>query len=508
MVIMSAGNPCQDCPIHSFGESEYHGDRLSPAEIVSLSPSNLCNKVYLCLSELLTTCQGKPPQVDYPQPNVMLYQNGRSQPFASCLVIWQACNLMTRRDYHEWRTDGNGAIYEYQGRSGKLTYRFPRAVGEIADIDIRSALMHLLLASCATQKSRPWEEEIIINDRVVSEFLGLNQRKDMSRFKKLLLIQSLMEQACELSVAVHWQQRGNIPAIQIPLGPLWSVDTTYHLATTEAGAHYLSGLSFKILAGSWSAYFLNPEKSKTRTAYYQYAWLPMSLPSQIMHLWQRHEGGVVLLLHLLFRMRVAGDRGAKISTLLSLIYGEAHLQLAWYKAEVRRKLISTFEADLEQLFYYGLKPIFDSATYPEDVQPSWLNAQNIPDDPEEALDYWTTVASESKAGMSSKEKWIKMLNASIAAFELPEDWQVDLPKPKSRQRPRVSTVQTITGDTVKKARVGQGISQRQLSVLLDKSQSWIRDIESGRYKIKGKDVGLLRTVLGDLSADGYSRAHS
>jgi len=501
-------SPCLDCPVSALsesvgepcGEKEHHNDRLSIAEIVALSPSKLCNKVFLCLTNLLTTCQGKPPQTDYPQANVTLYQNGSSQPFASCLVIWQACNIMTRRAEHEWQADEDGAVYEYQGRSGKLTYRLPRAVSEIGDIDIRAVLMHLLLAACATQKSRPWEEEVILNDRVISDFLGLKQRKDMNRFQKLLLIQSFMEQACELSVALQWQQRGSIPATQLPLEPLWSVNTTYHIATNEDGSHYLSGLSFRILAGRWSAYFLNQEKAKIRTAYYQYGWLPMSLPPKIMHLWKRHEGGVAILIYLLFRMRVDGNRSAKVATLLRLIYGEAHLQLAWYNAEVRRKLIGTFEADLEQLFYYGLKPVFDSVTYPEDAQPVWLNAQNIPDDPEEALAYWTNDASESKAGIRSKEKWIKILNASITAFELPEDWQVDLPKPKSRQRPRVSSPPTITGDTVKKARVGQGISQRQLSALLAKSQSWIRDIESGRYRIKPGDVALLASVLDGLSA--------
>jgi transcriptional regulator with XRE-family HTH domain len=42
------------------------------------------------------------------------------------------------------------------------------------------------------------------------------------------------------------------------------------------------------------------------------------------------------------------------------------------------------------------------------------------------------------------------------------------------------------------------MSQRQLSLLLHKSQSWIRDIERGRYPIKAQDVQLLASVLPDL----------
>jgi DNA-binding transcriptional regulator YiaG len=500
---MDAKDSCIDCPIYNLSDPEQRNKQLSAADLISISPSKMCGKVYSCLNDILTTCHGKPHQIEYPQANVILFQNGKNQPFSSCLVIWQACNLMTRRPFYEWRESGNNIFFDYHGRSGSLIFHLPRTRAEVADIDIRSMLIHLLLAACATQKNRPWEEEIIINDRVVCEFLGLHQRKDMSRFKKLLLIQSLMEQACELSVEVQWQQRGKIKSIHIPQAALWHIDTTYHIAKTEDGSPYLAGLSFKILTGQWSAYFLNQEKAKTKTAYNQYGWLPISFAPQVMHLWQRHEGAVVILLYLLFRLRVGDDLSAKVASLLKLIYGEAYLQSAWYNAEVRRKVISTFEADLEQLFFYGLKPIFDDSTYPEAMRPRWIDDQNIPDDPEEAIRYWAEESRESKIGINSKQKWIALLNASFKSFELPEDWRVQAPKSKSK--PKVKTpiksppAPEITGEIIKQARLQLGISQRELSNLLHKSQSWIRDIESGRYKVKQKDIHLLASILKNLS---------
>ena len=501
---MDAQAPCLDCPIYtSLSDPEHRNEQLSPAELISLSPSKMCGQVYNCLNNLLKTCPGKPHQIEYPQANVILFSNGKNQPFSSCLVIWQACNLMTRRTFHEWRELGNNVFFDYHGRSGNLVFHLARTRAEVADIDIRSMLIHLLFAACATQKSRPWEEKIIINDRVVCEFLGLHQRKDISRFKKLLLIQSLIEQACELSVEVRWQQRGKIKSIHIPQEPLWRVNTTYHIAKTEDGSPYLTGLSFEILAGQWSAYFLNQEKASTKTAYNQYGWLPISFAPQVMHLWQRHEGAVVILIYLLFRLRVGNDRSAKVASLLKLIYGEVYLQSAWYNAEIRRKVISTFEADLEQLFYCGLKPIFDDSTYPEAVRPRWIGDQNIPDDPEEAFDYWTEESRESKIGINSKQKWIALLNASFKSFELPEDWRVQTPKSKLKRKnktiPKPLIATQITGDTIKQARLQQGISQRELSTLLHKSQSWIRDIESGRYQVKPKDMQILASILKNLS---------
>lgn len=493
------GDDCGICPVQTFKAQEAH--RQSPPAPIALTPvHSACQQVSTCLSDWFSVPQGKPATIDYPQANVTLYQNGKNQPFASCLVIWQACHLMTQRPYQQWHPAGESLTYEYQGRAGRLIYRLPRRQHGEKDRDIRVVLMHLFLAACATQKARPWEEEIVINDRIIAEFLGLNQRKDINRVKKLLLIESLVRQACALEVEIHWQQKGKIKAIHLPTEPLWFARPTYHIAPAEDGSHYLSGLSFRVLAGRWSTYFLNQQQARSKTAYYQYGRLPMSLPPKIMYLWQRHEGAVVMLLHFLFRLRVGQDRSAKVATLLKLIYGEEYLQVAWYKSDRRRKVITTFESDLEQLFYYGIKPLFEPSTYPESIQPWWVGAQDLPDDPEEALNYWTETAQAAKTMVNSKQKWSQLFNATLTMAEFPEDWQAETPSKviKPRINRKSLSANPITGAMIKRARLQQGISQRQLSTLLNKSQSWIRDIELGRYKIKPKDVLLLTSVLEDL----------
>ncbi|NJK33835.1 MAG: helix-turn-helix transcriptional regulator [Oscillatoriales cyanobacterium SM2_2_1] len=502
--MIAPNDDCSTCPIHAFKMKDPH--ELRPSEAFELASGDAnCYPTSSCLSDFLVTPQGKPTTIDYPQPNVTLYQNGKNQPFASCLVIWQACHLMTKRTYHQWRQEDDYYMHEYQGRSGTLVYRLPRSKDNLKDvdtIDIRVVLVHLFLAACATQKSIPWTEEIIVNDRIIAEFLGLDRRKNMSRVKKLLLIESLMRQACELQVEIHWQQKGKIESIDLPFEPLWSASSAYHMSRAEDGSSYLSGLSFRVLAGHWSAYFLNQEGARNKNAYYQYGWLPVSLPPKIMNLWQRHEGAVVMLLHFLFRLRVGQDRSAKVSSLLKLVYGDQHLQVVWYKSDARRKVITTFESDLEQLFHYGLRPLFEDSLYPEAIQPWWVSAQNLPNDPEEALTYWTEEAWGATAAINSKKKWTQLLNASITITEFPNDWRVDIAKDMTRHKAKhkSNSVSNITGDMIKAARLQQGVSQRQLSCLLRKSQSWIRDIESGRYKIKPSDVALLTSVLDGLSA--------
>jgi hypothetical protein len=494
---MKAPEPdCELCPIQNFKDQEVSEVGEAAIALTPLHPS--CQQVSACLSDLLTVPQGKPAATPYPQANVTLYQNGRNQPFASCLVIWQACHLMTHRPYHSWQPAGDYLVHTYQSRSGTLTYRLPRAAVELGNWDIRVVLIHLLFAACVAQKSRPWEEEIIINDRIIAEFLGLHQRRDMNRIKKLLLIEALVRQAGELEVAIDWQQKGKIKGVHLPLHPLWVASPTYHVSRTDDGTYYLSGLSLRVLAGAWATYFLNPEGARHKTAYYQYGWLPMSLPPQIMYLWQRHEGAVVMLLHFLFRLRVGQDRTTKVLALLKLIYGEESLNVAWYQAEARRKIITTFEADLEQLFYYGLKPLFDPTTYPKEIQPWWVTSQDLPDDPEAALNFWIETNRNLPKTVNSKRKWSQLLNASLTIEHFPEDWRTDVPIPPKKTARSANSPSVVTGTMVKQARLAQRMSQRQLSLLLHKSQSWIRDIERGRYPIKAQDVQLLASVLPDL----------
>ena len=61
---------------------------------------------------------------------------------------------------------------------------------------------------------------------------------------------------------------------------------------------------------------------------------------------------------------------------------------------------------------------------------------------------------------------------------------------------RTKKLSAICGEQIMMARKNQQLSQRQLATMLGKSQSWIRDIESGRFQLKGEDQMLLQNVLG------------
>lgn len=494
--MVKGGSMLNTCPVSNLGELKLR----IPCDRPSQEAEITCHQTYRCLSQVLGLPPGRPATTAVPLPNITLFANGQNTPFASCLVIWQACQGMTQRPYQVWQTAGEFRVWEYQGSSGRLRYRLPQALGD-GGWDMRVIVMHLLLAACVTQRDRPWEEDVVINDQLIAEFLGWHQRKDLNRLQKLLLLEAWMRQASALEVEVFWQQRGPIPAVHLPFAPLWLVRPTYHVATAKDGSTYLSGLSFQVRAGPWATYFLQRHQARPKTAYYQYGWLPRSLPAKIMQLWKRYPGSVVLLLHLLFQSRVRQEPLTKVATLLKLIYGDQAVQQAWHQAELRRKLITTWELDLYPLFDYGFRPLFREDCYPRAIQPDWFTAQELPDDPEEAFHYWVNRPPEAK--MNSKQKWLQLFNAAICLEEFPADWPMNFrPKwkktpAKPRSRPAVG--HPITGALVRQARLQQHLSQRQLAALLHKSQSWLRDIEAGRYSLKPKDVALLQTVLPNLA---------
>jgi ribosome-binding protein aMBF1 (putative translation factor) len=54
---------------------------------------------------------------------------------------------------------------------------------------------------------------------------------------------------------------------------------------------------------------------------------------------------------------------------------------------------------------------------------------------------------------------------------------------------------TLSAEQIVNARKNKGWSQRELASLINKSQSWIRDIESGRFNVKKEEQALLQNIL-------------
>jgi DNA-binding transcriptional regulator YiaG len=457
-------------------------------------------------------CKVEPREATSPS----LFSNGKSNAFASAIAIWEACNVLSQRTSLHWEVDENGYIcYRRQVNQGKCAIAFHLTVPFSDDklatkmvaveaLDIRAASIHLIFAAYITAIDKPWQQEFIIDDKQIEKYLGLEKRKDLNKTAKLSLIKNLVRQVCSLMVSIDWAQQGRIKGFTIEKTPLWHLlDIQHHFQEDDKGCKYLIGLTFKIKAGLWTEYFLNRQACKERTAFYQYGSLPKSLLNTIMSIWQQHEGAARLMLWLLFKTKMGKEQRITVPTLLRVAYGEKKVAAACRQRDDRKRLLRTFESDLEVLNHYGMKPQFDPITYPPNIQPLWAKLVDIPEDPDEAIEFWINDGGGTSrlTDAGPRGKWNMLMNARILSFELPPELEQQLSKAANkhktkRNQRKTKTTGGLLGEQILQARKNLNLSQRELAKLAGKSQSWIRDIENGRLKVKLEDQSILRKVLG------------
>ncbi|HCF28608.1 MAG TPA: transcriptional regulator, partial [Cyanobacteria bacterium UBA11049] len=296
---------------------------------------------------------------------------------------------------------------------------------------------------------------------------------------------------------------GRIQGFRVENSRLWHLlSTQHHFQEDDEGCKYLVGLTFKVRPGIWTQYFLNKQGCKERTAFYQYGSLPKFLLSTVMSIWQQHEGAARLMLWLLFKTKMGAAQRITIPTLMRVAYGEEKVALANRHREERKRLLRTFESDLEVLNHHGMKPIFDPVTYPLEIQPLWAKLASIPEDPDEAIEFWINDAGGDTrlTDTSPRGKWNLLMNARISSFELSPEWEQQTSETDKKQRTaktrrKLKTTGGLVGEQILQARKNMNLSQRELAKLTGKSQSWVRDLENGRLKAKLEDQAVLRKVL-------------
>jgi len=449
-----------------------------------------------------------------------IFLNGKTNAFASSMVIWESCNILAQRLALPWQADSQHTLcYRRPVNRGRGTMQFrvasdptaphlapmeaEGAIAALSEFDLRAACIHLIFAAYATTLDCPWQESFTLNDQHIEQYLGLDRRKDLTKLEKLTLIKNLVYQTCQLMVALDWPRQGRVQAFSLDEHPVWQLQNVQYFFEPDAqGYRHLIGLSFTIQPGIWAKHFLNKRDYRRQGAFYQYGTLPQSLLSEVMSHWQQHEGAIRLLLWLLFKLRLGGDHRMTVRTLLRIAYGEERVVEAMTVRGAHKRLLKTFENDLEAIYYYGLQPVFDPETYPAEIQPLWVKVAQIPDGADDALEFWADDANleQSLTDAAPRDKWQRLLNARLLGFELSDEWQQSIKRPPPKRRRTHKTVpsetsQVLSNSTIKTARQQMNLSQRALADRLGKSQSWIRDIENGRFSPNSADQDLLRQAL-------------
>ena len=356
------------------------------------------------------------------------------------------------------------------------------ALAVIDNFDIRAACMHLIYAAHATQVERPWDEEIVIDDRQIEAYLGLQKRTDKSRKEKLALIEEIAKQPCKITTYISWPRQGRRKGFTVEEGRLWHIlGTRYHYQQDIFGNKEISGISFIVKAGLWAKYFLNEEGETDRQAISRQGTLSKSLLESVMSIWQHREGAARLMVWLLFKSQTNKKQALSVQTLMEVAYGPNKVEEAKSDLQLRKKLANTWDEDIFTLHDRGWHIKFDAESYPDEIQPIGLG----------------------RADTRRPRGFFERLLGAYIWVSPPDDWVTKkIPgasnhhlQPDSVQVTPEATMPTLTGEDVKVLRKEKGWSQRKLAKLSGMSQGLISMIENGTRTLSIDNEMVLRRVF-------------
>jgi DNA-binding transcriptional regulator YiaG len=500
-----------------------------------------------------STRRGRRHTIKRPRTSPDLFPNGLTDRMASNRLIWEGCNILSQGRSLDWSDTEDGELYYHspvaKGKgyiSFSLTHDLhlqdPSVLeGEVAlalieQFDIRAACLHLIYAAFATQLERPWEQQFVISDRQLERYLGLDKNKKLNKQQKLELLLHLAKQPCSLLVYVSWPEKGKVKSFSVSRTWLWEIsEPILHFQETLSGYSELVGFTLQVRAGNWAQYFLNAERCKDATGYYEYGILSQSLLQDVMSLWYNHEGAARLMLWLLFKTRVSNS-SVRVGTLIKVAFGSEKIERAREDAFARKRLVKQWKTLLKVLNEHGWKLTFDSATYPPQYLPELfdlVSLSDIPDDPQAAAEFWAQDASKTEgerltdltrkpyggfeqlltglvliqppADIAIRLQEIKEHRSAIAkplfpGAELDPDYTAQ-PERKllSSRRQKPSTHKTqptvCTGEELKQLRIAKGLTQSALASKIGKSTSWVKLVETGRRSITPADQERLHQLF-------------
>jgi Helix-turn-helix domain len=328
------------------------------------------------------------------------------------------------------------------------------------------------------------------------------------------------KQPCRLLVYISYPSQGKVPMFSVSRTWLWEIAEPilhYQNCFTDAqgkpiGSKKLVGFTLKVRCGHWAEYFLNEERRRNELGYYECGILSKQILHNLMGMWHHQEGAARLMTWLLFKTRVNQSSPITVETLMKVAFGEAALQAARTDSQERRSIVRKWICVLRSLLSKDWQITPDAKTYPMQYwveTPATKELEQIPDDPEDAIAFWTDDANAPKDKQLTHAKrrvrgsfehlltgrlWIDP--PSNIMHKLAPAPKVDRPSSsksrKSADSSKPSTSQIIqSGKQLKQFRIAKGWNQAELAEQIDRSLSWVKMVESGKRQIQSIDQSKL-----------------
>lgn len=427
-----------------------------------------------------------------------LFTNSTTTSMASALPIWEASSILTQKKDLPWSADPNGKLcYSKDVENGRgavlfwvtedLEHENPAtlagaaALAVIDAFDIRAACMHLIYAAHAAQLDQPWEQEFVIDDRQIEDYLGLKKRTDKNKQQKLALIKEIAQQPCQITTFISWPAQGRARGFTVSETRLWNMlEIQHHYESDLFGNKELVGLTFRVKAGYWAKYFLNEEGRANLSTYCQIGTLSKTLVEDVMGVWQQREGATRLMIWLLFKTKVDVKHPLLVKTLMEIAYGSQKVEAARKNNRLRNKLANTWDEDLLVLHEKGWQLQFHAETYYPEIQPLAFGRSNQ----SRPRSFFEQILSA--------QMWISPPNSfTQKTLTLEEDSKSVFGHPAIK----VKDQYLITGSDVRAFRTRNGWTQRELASLTGISQSLIHLIEKNQRSITPENQEILKRIL-------------
>jgi DNA-binding transcriptional regulator YiaG len=481
--------------------------------------------------------RGRYPAFPRPATSPNLFPDGMTNRVASNRLIWESCNILTQGEDLGWLQDEKGLPhYKSLVAKGKGCVSFwltedlhtehpallesEAALALIEQFDIRAACMHLIYAAHATQLERPWEQSFVLSDRQLEGYLGLDRNKKLNKQQKLEQMLEWAKQPCRLLVYISYPSRGKVPMFSVSRTWLWEIaEPILHFQNcftddqnNSIGSKKLIGFTLKVRCGHWAEYFLNEERRRDQLGYYECGILPKQVIRDLMGMWHHQEGAARLMTWLLFKTRVNCTSPITVETLMKVAFGEAALQEARTDPNERKRMVRKWLSVLRSLLSKGWQIQPDPKTYPPQYwveSPEAQSLEQIPDDPEDAISFWTEDANAPRGKQLTDTK--RRVPGSFEHLLTGRLW-IDPPgniMQNPASVPKVDRISTSkltkvagtstlstsgiiqSGAQLKQFRIARGWSQADLADYLDRSLSWVKMVESGKRQIQSIDQSKL-----------------
>ena len=446
----------------------------------------------------------------------------------------------------DWSEYSNGSLY-FQKPFGKGRYiefyilhkqeHQPQYISDRAEHQIleqygvMAARLHAVFATYAAAQAEPWKQPFVLQGSELIKTLKVYKSKKLTKSQRLKAIADLAFVVGTLGAVIHWYE-GELNLCIKERCLLWMVSVQeYSQPNLFGDPDELCEVIIRVQPGLWTYNFLNYQGEQSKTALYQYGFIPKQIFDIDPH---RHKLASSLALYIIQNSRAHKSGIYTINSLLNNVLPSSQIEQALSDYRYGWKLKETLEEALLVLKdQVGIKIEFDDDTYPMWLRPLWampdelsclpakqrnqqlLGSKRLPDN------YIQNFLFQAQLIFKLPDQIQRHLNKiktpkTFTAKEVSQRQTKNQPSPTLINTPELEKTPTLasatpemielpqselTGDIVRQARTAMHMNQRQVARAMGMSQSWVRDIEmEGRDKpVPQKYAVKLKEILGIAS---------